>query len=89
MALCHSLYSLKRVLYKSFLDYSPPENMAAAAPLFDAAQLTSFIEGPDFMALSNRTRLQLAHEGITVHDDFIDFDAEGLEGIFLNLLKPP
>ena len=41
------------------------------------------------MALSNRTRLQLAHEGITVPDDFIDFNAEGLEGIFLNLLKPP
>ena len=37
----------------------------AAAPLFDAAQLTSFFEGPDFMALTNRTRLQLAHEGIT------------------------
>jgi hypothetical protein len=41
------------------------------------------------MALSNRTCLQLAHEGITVPDDFIDFDVEGLEGIFLNLLKPP
>jgi hypothetical protein len=41
------------------------------------------------MALSNHTRLQLAHEGITVPDDFIDFDTEGLEGIFLNLLKPP
>ena len=63
--------------------------MAADAPLFDAAQLTSFFEGPDFMGLSNRTCLQLAHEGITVPDDFIDFDAEGLEGIFLNLLKPP
>ena len=63
--------------------------MAAAAPLFDAAQLTSFFEGPDFMALSNCTRLQLAHEGITVPDDFIDFDVEGLEGIFLKLLKPP
>ena len=63
--------------------------MAAAAPLFDAAQLTSFFEGQDYMALTNRTRLQLALEGITVPDDFIDFDAEGLEGIFLNLLKPP
>ena len=40
------------------------------------------------MALSNHTHLQLAHEGITVPDNFIDFDAEGLEGIFLNLLKP-
>jgi hypothetical protein len=65
--------------------------MAAAAPLFDAApaQLTSFFKGPDFMVLSNCKRLQLAHEGIMVPDDFIDFDAEGLEGIFLNLLKPP
>jgi hypothetical protein len=63
--------------------------MAAAAPLFDAAQLTSFFEGHDYMALSNRTRLQLAFEGITVPDDFIDFDADGLEGIFLNLQKPP
>ena len=63
--------------------------MAAAAPLFDAAQLTSFFEGPDFMGLSNRMRLQLAHEGITVRDDFKDYDAEGLKGIFLNLLKPP
>jgi hypothetical protein len=41
------------------------------------------------MALSLCTRLQLTHEGITVPDDFIDFDAEGLKGIFLNLLKPP
>jgi hypothetical protein len=63
--------------------------MAAAAPLFNAAQLTSFFEGPDFMALSNCTRLQLAHKGITVPDNFIDFDAEGLKGIFLNLLKHP
>jgi hypothetical protein len=62
--------------------------MATAAPLFDNAQLTSFFEGQDYMALSNRTRLQLALEGITVPDDFIDFDADGLEGIFLNLQKP-
>jgi hypothetical protein len=63
--------------------------MAAAAPLFDAAQLTLFFEGADFMALSNHMRLQLVHEGITVPDDFNDFDAEGLKGLFLNLLKPP
>jgi hypothetical protein len=37
------------------------------------------------MALTNRTRLQLALEGITVPDDFIDFDVDGLKGIFLNL----
>jgi hypothetical protein len=63
--------------------------MAAAAPLFDAAELMSFFKHSDFMALSNHTCLQLAHEGIMVPDDFIDFDAGGLEGIFLNLLKPP
>jgi hypothetical protein len=63
--------------------------MAAAAPLFDAAQLTSFFEGQDYMALTNRMRFQLALEGITVPDVFIDFDADGLEGIFLNLQKPP
>jgi len=63
--------------------------MAAAAPLFDAAELTSFFEGQDYMVLTNRTCLQLVLEGITVPDDFIDFDAEGLEGIFLNLQKPP
>jgi hypothetical protein len=63
--------------------------MATAAPLFDAAQLTSFLEGQDYMALTNCTCLQLALEGITVPGDFIDFDADGLEGIFLNLQKPP
>jgi len=63
--------------------------MAATAPLFDAAQLTPFLEGQDYMALTNRIRLQLALEGITVPDDFIDIDADGLEGIFLNLQKPP
>jgi hypothetical protein len=66
-------------IVQKLLDFSPPEIMAAAAPLFDAAELTSFFEGLNFMALSNRTHLQLAHEGITVPDDFIDFDAEGLE----------
>jgi hypothetical protein len=63
--------------------------MAADAPLFDAAQLTSFFKGQDYMALTNRMRFQLALEGITVPDDFIDFDGDGLEGIFLNLQKPP
>jgi hypothetical protein len=93
MALCHSEYLFIRVLYKYFQTSHQPENMAAAGPLFDAAQLTFFFEGQDFegqdyMALTNRTRLQLALEGITVPDDFIDFDAEGLEGIFLKLQRP-
>jgi len=73
MALCHSQYSFHRVLYENFQTSNKTENMAAAAPLFDAAQLTSFFEGQDYMALTNRTpRLQLALEGITVPDDFID-----------------
>jgi hypothetical protein len=64
--------------------------MAAAAPaLFDAAALTAFFENADAMALSNRTRLQLASEGIQTPDDFKDFDDDGLEAIFLNLAKPP
>ncbi len=41
------------------------------------------------MAPSNAMRLQLAHEGITVPDNFNDYDAEGLEGLFLNLPKHP
>ena len=76
-------------IVQKLLDFSPPKNMATTAPLFNAAQLPSFFKGPDFMALLNRTRLQLAHEGIIIPDDFIDFDSEGLEGIFLDLLKPP
>ncbi len=61
--------------------------MAAAAPLFNPAQLALFFEGADFMALSNCTRLQLEHEGITVPDDFIDFDAKGLNGILLGKIR--
>ena len=64
--------------------------MAAAAPaLFDAAALTAFFENAEAMALSNCTRLQLASEGILTPDNFKDFDDNGLEAIFLNLVKPP
>ncbi len=41
------------------------------------------------MGLSNRTRLQLANEGITDPKDFEEFDADGMMAIFSNLLKPP
>jgi hypothetical protein len=41
------------------------------------------------MGFSNRTRLQLAHEGIAVSNNFKEFDKEGLSAIFLNLYKPP
>jgi hypothetical protein len=59
-----------------------------AATLFDAAALTLFFEDVNNMGLSNRTRLQLAHEGIAVPDDFKEFGEEGLSAIFLNLYKP-
>jgi hypothetical protein len=42
-----------------------------------------------WMGLSNRTRLQLAHEGITDPEDFKEFDEDGLSAIFSNLYKPP
>jgi hypothetical protein len=64
--------------------------MAATAPaLFDAAALTAFFENANAMALSNRTCLQLASEGILTPDDFKDFDDDGLDTIFHNLAKPP
>jgi hypothetical protein len=64
--------------------------MAAAAPtLFDAAALTAFFENANAMALSNHTCLQLVSEGILIPDNFKDFDDDGLEAIFLNLVKPP
>jgi hypothetical protein len=62
---------------------------AAAAPipaLFNPAELTIFFEGPDAMALSNCTCLRLQTEGIVVPVDFQDFDSNGLDAIFTNLL---
>jgi hypothetical protein len=60
-----------------------------AATLFDAAVLTLFFKDVNSMESSNRTRLQLAHEGIAVPNNFKEFDKEGLSTIFLNLYKPP
>ena len=60
-----------------------------AASLFDAAALTLFFEDANNMGLSNRTRLQLANEGITDPEDFKEFDEDGMTAIFSNLLKPP
>lgn len=57
--------------------------------LFDAAALTVFFEDVGSMGLSNRTRLQLAHEGIADPEDFKEFDEDGLDAIFSNLYKPP
>ncbi len=41
------------------------------------------------MGLSHCTRLLLAVEGITVSEDFKEFDNKGMKVIFTNLLKPP
>ena len=41
------------------------------------------------MNLSNRTRVQLAIEGIDVPGDLDEYDEEGMDKIFLNLAKPP
>ena len=54
-----------------------------------AAQLTAFWTDPDQMGLTNRTRRQMAAEGLTTPDDFEDFPEKGdLEGLFKLLLKP-
>ncbi len=60
-----------------------------AATLFDAAGLTIFFKDANSMGLSNRTRLQLAHKGIAVPDNFKEFGEDGLSAIFSNLYKPP
>lgn len=62
--------------------------MIAANP-FDAAALTVFFENAGSMGLSNRTRMQLAHEGIADPVDFKEFDEDGLDAVFSNLYKPP
>ena len=61
----------------------------AAVNLFDAAALDVFFEDAGSMGLSNRTRLQLAHEGIADPEDFKESDEDSLNAIFLNLYKPP
>jgi hypothetical protein len=64
--------------------------MIAAVNLFDAAALDIFFEDAGKKGLSNRTRLQLAYEGIADPEDFKkEFDDDGLSAIFLNLYKPP
>ncbi len=60
-----------------------------ATHLFDAAALTLFFEDANNMGLSHRTREQLAVEGITVPEDFKEFDEEGMKAIFANLFKLP
>jgi hypothetical protein len=63
--------------------------MAAAPILFDAAALTIVWEHADAMDLSNRTRVQLALEGIDDPGDLDKYDEDGMDKIFLNLAKPP
>jgi hypothetical protein len=60
-----------------------------ATHLFDAAALTLFFEDAINMGLSRCTREQLAVEGITVPEDFKEFNKEGMKAIFANLFKPP
>ncbi len=60
-----------------------------ATHLFDAAALTLFFNNVNNMGLSRRTREQLAVKGITVPEDFKEFDEEGMKAIFANLFKPP
>ena len=60
-----------------------------AAPLFDAAALTFFIEDAGSMGLTNRTRMQLGVKGILEPKDFKEFDKDGMKTIFANLFKPP
>jgi hypothetical protein len=63
--------------------------MMAVANLFDAATLDIFFEDAVSMSLLNRTRLQLAYDGIEDHEDFKEFDEAGLDVIFLNFYKSP
>jgi hypothetical protein len=62
---------------------------AIAPVLFNPANLTLFFEGADAMALSNCTHLRLAIERIFVPNNFNNFDDNGLDAIFTNLVKPP
>ena len=56
--------------------------------VFTNAQTTSFFEDADQMALSNRTRVQLAQEGITNVVDLSDFDDATLKQVSENLKRP-
>jgi hypothetical protein len=60
-----------------------------AAPLFNAAALTFFIEDAGSMGLTNRTRMQLGVKGILEPKDLKEFDEDGMKMIFANLFKPP
>jgi hypothetical protein len=60
-----------------------------AATHFNAMVLTLFCGDANNMGLLNRTCLQLAEEGITVPEDFKEFNDNGMMAIFTNLLKPP
>ena len=53
-----------------------------------AAQITSFFEDPNQMALSNATRTQLNVEGIVTVDDLLDFDKDSLDQVANNLRSP-
>ena len=56
--------------------------------VFTAAQITSFFEDDDQMALPQRTRVQLQAEGLTVVADLLDFDDDSLKQMADNLRRP-
>ena len=56
--------------------------------VFTAAQVTSFFEDDDQMALPQRTRVQLQAEGLTVVADLLDFDDDSLKQMADNLRRP-
>jgi hypothetical protein len=56
--------------------------------VFTNAQITAFFEAADQMAIPNRTRIQLATEGINHPTDLLEFKKDGLKQIEENLRRP-
>jgi len=52
------------------------------------AQMISFFEDVDQMAIPNATRIQLQQEGIEHLADLLDFDKEALRQVAENLRRP-
>jgi hypothetical protein len=56
--------------------------------VFTAAQVTLFFEAPDQMAITHRTRLKLAEEGIDHPSDLLEFTKEGFKKLAESLKYP-
>jgi hypothetical protein len=54
---------------------------------FTTTQITLFFQDQAYMSLTAHTTDALAAKGITIPDDFFEFDKEGMESIFQNLRK--